>query len=92
MIEIFGLDLSVNFIVYLMLSFAFFVGILLMVSQEAFVQFNNSLEREYGMKRRIIPKMEDTCFDFIDKVLIRYRVLAGLIISVCSFALLLAYK
>ncbi len=92
MLDIFGYDVSVTFLVYLMLSFAFFVGVLLMVSQEAFIHFSNALQKEFGVKRRLFPKIEDTYFDIIDRVLIKYRILAGLVIAIVSFALLLFYK
>ncbi len=92
MVEIFSLDISLKFLFKLMLSLAFFVGILLMVSQEAMQVFHKNLQKEFGLKRRIAPKLEDDASDIVDRVLIKYRVLAGLLIAMCSFFLLLIYK
>ncbi len=92
MIAILGWDGSVSMIIYLLLSFTFFIGILLIVSQESFIALNKALQNEYGLKRRLTPKVEDTHIDVIDKFLIKHRVLAGLFISVCAFVLLLIYK
>ena len=75
-----------------MVSFAFFVGIVLMVSPEAFEALNRALQKEYGLKTRLVPKLENTSIDVIDKALIKNRIIAGLIIAVCSFVLLLINK
>ena len=92
MLRVFGLDLSTKVLVDLMLSFSFFVGIVLMVSSEAFGAFHKALQKEYGLKRRLAPKLEDTKFDIIDQVLMKYRVFAGMLICLTSFFLLLLYK
>ena len=92
MLEVFGLDVSAKILIYIMISFSFFVGIILMVSQEAFSAFHKSLQKEYGLKRRLSPKIENTYIDFIDRVLMKYRVLAGMLISLTAFFLLLMYK
>lgn len=92
MIEALGLLESAQFFVYLMISFAFFVGILLLVSQDAFSTFDRELQKEYGVKKRFFPKIEDFHINFIDVVVLKYRVLAGLIITITAFILLLIYK
>ena len=92
MLEVFGVDISARMLIYLFLCFAFFVGIILMVSQEAFGAFHKALQKEYGIKRRLAPKLEDTEFDIIDQVLMKYRVFAGMLICLTSFFLLLLYK
>ena len=84
--------ISFRIVFYIMISFAFFVGILLMVSQEAFDSFNRDLQKEYGIKRRLFPKIEDSNFNFIDYLLLKNRLIAGLLITVISFVLLLIYK
>ena len=92
MLEIMGLDISAKFLIFLMLSLAFFVGLLLLVSHEAFAVFHSKLQQEFGLKRRIAPKLEDTQVDVVDKVLLQYRFLAGLLICLAAFFLLLLYK
>ncbi|MDP2654370.1 MAG: hypothetical protein Q8Q08_10110 [Candidatus Omnitrophota bacterium] len=92
MLEDFGLSESLKVIVYLMISFSFFVGIMLVVSQEAFVHFDKALQREYGIRKRFLPKLEETQFKFVDWVLLKYRTLSGLLIAVIAFMLLLTYK
>ena len=89
MFEVFGLDISAKILEDLMLSFSFFVGIVLMVSREAFGAFHKALQKEYGLKRRLSPKLENTRSDIIDKILIKYRVFAGVVISITAFFLLL---
>ncbi len=92
MLEVLGLDISAKFLVFLMLSFSFFVGIILLVSSDAFRSFNQALQKEYGLKRRIAPQLEDARVDFVDRVLIKYRLMAGLLICIAAFFLLLLYK
>ena len=77
---------------HIMISFAFFVGVVLMVSPEAFEALNRALQKEYGLKTRLLPKIENTTINIIDKAVIKNRVFAGLSISVVSFVLLLIHK
>ncbi len=77
---------------YIMISFSFFVGILLLVAPEAYEHFNRALQKEYGLKVRLVPQMEDRFFSFIDKTIIKYRLAAGMVISVSAFVLLLLYR
>lgn len=91
MFEVLGLDVSAKVLFNLMLSFSFFVGLILMVSQEAFSAFHKALQKEYGLKRKLAPMLENTRFDFIDRVLMKYRVFAGMAICITSFFLLLVY-
>jgi len=92
MLEMLGIIDAVEFFIYLMLAFAFFVGILLVVSEEAFSMFNKELQKEYGLKKRLFPKIEDSWYDFIDFLMLKYRFLSGLLISIIAFLLLLVYK
>lgn len=92
MLENMGLSESLSMIIYLMLSFAFFVGIMLLVSEESFRFFNTALEKEYGLKQRLIPGIENTQNKFIDFVILKYRMFSGLCIVIASFMLLLLYK
>ena len=92
MLEVFGWDISGKLLFNLMLSFAFFVGIILMVSREAFSAFHKALQKEYGLKRKLAPKLEDPQFDIIDKILMKYRVMAGMLICITTFFLLLLYR
>ncbi len=78
--------------IFIMLAFAFFVGVLLLVSDQAFNMFNKDLQREYGIKKRLFPKIEDSRFEFIDFLLLKYRFISGLLIAVIAFILLLIYK
>ena len=79
-------------VIYFMLSLAFFVGILLLVSQEAFNIFNDDLKKEYGIKKRLFPKIEDQWFNLVDFVVLKYRFWAAILITVAAFILLLLYK
>jgi len=92
MLDFMGLVQSLQFFIYIMISFAFFVGILLLVSQEAFDAFNTDLQKEYGIKRRFFPKIEDSQYNFLDFLLLKYRFVAGVLIAVVAFILLLIYK
>ena len=86
-----GVD-AVKLFIYIMLAFAFFVGILLLVSDQAFSIFNKDLQREYGIRKRMFPKVEDSKYEFIDFLLLKYRFISGLLISIIAFILLLIYK
>ena len=83
---------SAEFFFYIMTSFAFFVGIMLIVSYKSFETFNTSLQKEYGLKKRIAPKIENTSGIFIDWIVSRYPLISGIFISVVSFILLLVFK
>ena len=90
--DILGISVSANMFFYIMVSIGFFVGIILMVAPEAFDSLHKSLQREYGLKIRLVPKIENTSVDVIDRAIIKNRVMSGLIISVAAFVLLLLYK
>ncbi len=92
MLEIFGISQSLQFLAYLMLSFSFFVGVMLLVSQEAFEHFNAALQKEYGIKKTLLPKLENTRTTFVDWIILKYRFVSGILITVISFILLLMYK
>ncbi|HOW36563.1 MAG TPA: hypothetical protein PL155_09160 [Candidatus Omnitrophota bacterium] len=92
MADIFGLSLSLDLLFQLVLSISFFVGIILMVSPEGFEAFNRALQKEYGIKKRFMPKLEDAATHVIDKTIIKNRVIAGMCISVMAFLLLLLTK
>lgn len=83
---------AVKLFIYIMISFAFFVGILLLVSDQAFSLFSKDLQREYGIRKRMFPKVEDSKYEFIDFLLLKYRFISGLLISIIAFVLLLIYK
>jgi len=87
-----GISVSANLFFYIMVSFGFFIGIILMVAPEAFDSLHKSLQREYGLKIRLIPRIENTSVDVIDRTIIKNRVMSGLAISVTAFILLLLYK
>ena len=89
MMGIFGLTVSMKFLANLMLSLAFFVGILLMVSRDALITLNRDLQREYGIKRKMAQKLEDVYIDVVDRTSLRYPVPVGLLIAVAAFILLL---
>lgn len=92
MTDILGLRLSLDLLFQLFLSISFFVGVILMVSPEGFEAFNKALQKEYGIKKRFIPKLEDTSVHVIDKTIIKHRIVAGMCISVMAFLLLLLTK
>ncbi len=90
--EIFNI---VEAIFYFLVSFGFFVGIVLMASPEAFDALNRSLSKEYGIKTRLIPKIELTAIHVIDKFVTKNRwhgIIIGFTISMVSFILLLTYR
>ena len=76
-------------IFYLLVSFGFVIGIVLMVSPEAFNSFSEALKKEYGVKKRIIPKIENTMTSIMDDLCKKHAVIIGMFISVASFALLI---
>ncbi len=91
------MDLSVwvevfRLFMQIMVSFAFFMGIILLVSPEAFNMLNQTLSREYGLKKRIIPQLEDKKIDALDRFILQNRILSGAFISVSSFLLLVFPK
>ena len=92
MYELLGLDVSIKFFSYLMLSLAFFIGIMLAVSQEAVEHFNTALKKEVGLKTRLIPQLENTEINFIDWIILKHSFFSGILISVTAFFLLLAEK
>ena len=82
-------------IFYFLVSFSFIMGIVLMVSPEAFDTLNKALSKEYGIKTRILPKIELTVIHVLDKVITKNRahgIIAGFIISTISFLLILFNK
>ncbi|HOD12940.1 MAG TPA: hypothetical protein PLO93_03560 [Candidatus Omnitrophota bacterium] len=85
------MQLTLRFLV----SFGFFSGIVLMVSPEAFDALNKALSREYGIKTRFIPKLELATIHILDRIITKKRshgIIAGFVISVVSFILLLIHK
>ena len=91
MLDMMGIIDAAQFFIFMMLSFAFFVGILLLVSHEAFSMFNKDLQKEYGVKKRFFPKIEDSWYGFVDFLLLKYRFVSGLFIAIIAF-ILLSYK
>lgn len=83
---------STNMFFYIMVSMGFFFGIILMIAPEAYHQINNALQKEYGLKVRLLPKLEDRNVDFVDRIMIKYRKATGLMISISAFVLLLFNK
>lgn len=92
MLELFELDKAFDIIFYIFVSFGFFVGIVLMVSPEAFDSLNKALSKEYGLKTRLLPKIELKAIYILDKTMTKNRshgVIAGIVIAVVSFVLIL---
>ena len=92
MIEFFGLDVSSKFFFNIMVSFSFFVGVFLMASPDAFKAIDKALQKEYGMRKRLVPHIEDSYFNTLDKFILKNRVKAGFCIALFSFVLLLINK
>ncbi|MFA5060655.1 MAG: hypothetical protein WC676_08550 [Candidatus Omnitrophota bacterium] len=92
MIDVLGSEVSYKLFFYIMVSFAFVVGLILMVSHEAFTAFDKALQKEYGLKTRLIPRIENTSFHIIDQWILKHRAIAGLVIAVIAFVLLIANK
>jgi hypothetical protein len=91
-IEALGIPESIKILTYLMLSFSFFCGIMLLVSREAYEDFNAALQKEFGFKRKFFPVLEEIKTNIIDKLALKYRIPVGLFIAISSFVMLLAYK
>ncbi len=90
-----GIFDAVQFIFYILVSFGFFVGIVLMVSPEAFDALNKALGREYGIKTRLVPRVELTAIHILDKFITKNRLhgmTIGFLISTFSFILILTYR
>jgi hypothetical protein len=85
----YGLMLSVKVIFKILVTFGFLVGTLMSSSLENFQKFRQIVEQEYGIKKKIIPKIETKCSDVVDRIVLRNRVIFGVIISAASFLLLL---
>ncbi len=83
---------AVQFFFKLMLSIAFFIGIMLMVSQQALVILNNDLQKEYGVKKRLIGGIENRQINTVDRLLLKYPLVAGILIASSAFSLLLMYR
>ena len=92
MVDKFGLIESMEIFFNLMISLSFFVGIMLVVSTEAFDHFNCALQKEFGIRKKIIPSVEDSANHFVDWLILKYPFFAGIFISVASFALMMVYK
>ena len=92
MLQVYGLDISVSMIYHLLVSMGFVIGIILMVAPEAFDKINEALNKEYGLKYRIIPSIEDAKSEHIDKLARKYSVIVGMVISVVAFVLILIFK
>lgn len=91
MINMVDLGETANMVFYIMISFGFFVGIILMAAPEVYHPLNKALQREYGLKIRLVPKIEEYA-EAMDKVLNKHRVIAGMCISVSAFMLMMIYK
>jgi len=90
--DFYGFGVSAAMFFKIMVSFGFFIGITLMISPEAFEALHKKLQKEYGLKIRLIPRIEDKYVDVIDRAIVKNRIIAGLIIAITSFILLLIYN
>jgi len=90
--DFFGILLSTEMFFKIMVSFGFFIGIVLMISPEAFESLNKKLQKEYGLRMRLVPKIEDKYVDVIDRAVVKNRIIAGMIIAITAFILLLIYN
>ena len=82
---------TASMVFYIMISFGFFVGIILMVAPEVYHPLNKALQREYGLKIRLLPKIEESA-ETVDQVLSKHRIIAGMCISISAFMLMMIYK
>lgn len=92
MVEIFEFNVCAKIIFTLMVSLSFFIGIILLVAPEAYQALNKSLQKEYGLKVRLLPKIENSANFSIDQTVVKYRVFTGLLIAVTSFLLLIIFR
>ena len=63
-----------------------------MASPEAFKAIDKALKKEYGMKTRLVPHIENSHFDAFDRFILKNRGAAGFVIALFSFLLLLINK
>jgi len=91
MIDMVDIGETANMVFYIMISFGFFVGIILMVAPEVYHPLNKALQREYGLKIRLMPKIEESA-ETLDMVLNKHRVIAGMCISISAFMLMMIYR
>lgn len=85
----------VNFLRLLMhifLSLSFAIGVVLIISPEAFDMLSKALSKEYGLRTRFLPKFELKIIHLLDKAITTnraYGIIAGAVIAIISFVLLL---
>ena len=91
MLELSGILEAGDFIYTIALCFAFFMGIMLIVSREAVECLNKDFQREYGWKRYVLSQLEEPKYKFIDAVVMKYPLWVGLLVSITSFLLLLIH-
>jgi len=87
-----GIQVPLQAMFTLFISFSFFIGLLLMVSPEAFSSLERIFNKEYGFKRKLVPKLEDAKVEAFDKIIIKNRGIAGMIICIVSFLMLIWYR
>lgn len=92
MFTAFDLVVFLQLTVRVFVSLSFAIGVVLMISPEAFDMLSKSLSKEYGFKTRFIPKFELRIIHLLDKIITRHRIygiLAGAAIAGVSFILLI---
>ncbi len=92
MVDMFGLEISLQVFFNIMVSLSFFVGLILLVSPTAFKEFDKALQKEYGSKIKLVPHLENTYIDAIDRFILSNRVAAGAVIVVAAFIMLLFFR
>lgn len=91
MFTAFDLIVFLQLVVRVFVSLSFAIGVILVISPEAFDMLSKALSKEYGLKTRFIPKVELKIIHLLDKIIARHRIygiLAGAVIAILSLILL----
>ncbi|MDD4956933.1 MAG: hypothetical protein PHH49_06300 [Candidatus Omnitrophica bacterium] len=74
---------------YVGITVLFIIGLLLLVVNPQSLKTTNEIlaEREYGIKKKIIPILEEKKIRVIDEFVLGYRPLLGVIFTITAFVL-----
>ena len=64
---IYGYGEYFKIIFYILVSMAFVTGVILMVSPNTFEALNKVLRKEFGLRKKFFPKLEDEKIEVIDQ-------------------------
>ncbi|MFC1704006.1 hypothetical protein ACFL1E_04400 [Candidatus Omnitrophota bacterium] len=85
-----SMSFAIQFFMRLMIALAFACSLFLLVTPDAYLKFSKLLQKEYGMKKKVLPVLEKES-GVIDNFLLRYRMLIGILLLFISILLLARY-